>query len=265
MSEQPRTPTVTPFTERIVPGRFDGLTCIVTGAASGIGRATTLRLAREGARVVAADWSAEALEALVTEHGGLGLVPVRGNVDDEDDVAAVIAACEGDLYGLVNNAGIMDEFQPIGEVSDELWDRIQGVNVRGLMRMTRAAIPLMRERGGGSVVNLTSMAGLSGAAAGVAYTASKHAVIGITRNTAFMYAEQSIRCNAVAPGGVQTNIGAKFSSELGAQRLGPVMATNMPSVATPEALAATITYLLSPDAANNSGSVVTCDGGWDAI
>lgn len=264
MTEQQNGYAVTPFTERIVAGRFDGQTCIVTGAASGIGRATTLRLAREGARVIAFDLSQEALDALLAEHGDLDLVPVAGNVDNEQDVARTMDACEGSLYGLVNNAGIMDGFYPVGDVPDDVWDRVFAINVRGLMRMSRAAVNLMGDSGG-SIVNLTSRAGLSGAAAGAAYTASKHAVVGLTKNTAFMYAQRHIRCNAVAPGAVRTNIGGEFTNELAARRLQPIMATNIDFIATPEALAASITFLLSADAANTSGTIFTCDGGWSSI
>lgn len=264
MSEQHAGPRVTPFTERIVEGRFAGKTCIVTGAASGIGKATALRLAREGARVVAVDLSADALAALTTEYPDLGLVTVAGSVDDEDAVTRAMDACEGSLFGLVNNAGIMDGFYPIGEVPDDVWDRVFAINVRGLMRMTRAAVNLMGDAGG-SIVNVTSRAGLSGAAAGAAYTASKHAVIGITKNTAFMYARHHIRCNAVAPGAVMTNIGGEFANQLAAERLQPIMGTNIDFMATPEALAASICFLLSEDAANSSGAVLACDGGWSSI
>ena len=250
MSEQPQGPRVTPFTERIVTDRFAGKTCIVTGAAAGIGRATALRLAREGARVIAFDLSEDALAALKDENADLDLVTVAGNVDDEDAVTRTMDACEGSLFGLVNNAGVMDGFYPIG--------------VRGLMRMTRAAVRLMGD-GGGSIVNLTSRAGMSGAAAGAAYTASKHAVIGITKSTAFMYAKHHIRCNAVAPGAVMTNIGGEFADKLAAERLQPIMGTNVDFMAAPEALAAAICFLLSDDAANFSGSVLACDGGWSSI
>ena len=264
MSEQPQGPRVTPFTERIVTDRFAGKTCIVTGAASGIGRATALRLAREGARVIAFDLSEDALAALKDENADLDLVTVAGNVDDEDAVTRTMDACEGSLFGLVNNAGVMDGFYPIGEVPDEVWDRVFAINVRGLMRMTRAAVRLMGD-GGGSIVNLTSRAGMSGAAAGAAYTASKHAVIGITKSTAFMYAKHHIRCNAVAPGAVMTNIGGEFADKLAAERLQPIMGTNVDFMAAPEALAAAICFLLNDDAANSSGSVLACDGGWSSI
>lgn len=262
MSETGNTAT---WTEVITPGRFDGKTVIVTGAASGIGQAVALRVAREGGRVVASDLSRERLDAMVHEHPQLDLVAVAGDVSNADDVARMIAAAEGSLYGLVNNAGIMDDFTPVGEVSDEVWERVMRVNVTGTMLMSRAAIPLMLEAGRGSIVNVASEAGLRGSAAGAAYTASKHAVVGLTRNTSVMYGLDGIRCNAVAPGATITNIKADFRSERGAARLGPLMQTVIPGAATAAQLAASITFLLSDDGSNINGVTLASDGGWSAI
>lgn len=253
------------FTEIPTVGRFTGLTVIVTGAGSGIGRATALRVAREGGRVVASDISAARLDALTREHPDLALLPVVGDVTAEADVTRVVAAAGSDLYGLVNNAGIMDSFQAIGEVDDATWQHVFAVNVDSVLRMTRAALPVMLAAGRGSVVTVSSEAGLRGSCAGAAYTASKHAVIGITRNSAVMYAKTGVRFNTVAPGPTATNIEAAFASELAAQTIVPLMGTNLPRMAQPEELAATIAYLLSPDASNVSGAVVACDGGWSAI
>ncbi len=251
--------------ERTLVGRFEGRTIIVTGAASGIGRATALRLAREGARVVAGDLSAEGLAALAASETGGEIVGVAGNVTGQADVDALVAACGGVLHGVVNNAGIMDGFEPAGEVTDETFERQLAVNLWGTLRVTRAALPLLRASGGGSIVNLASMAGLGGGFGGVAYTSAKHAVVGLTKNTAIMYAAEGIRCNAIAPGAVITGIEKNVGSELGARTLGPIMRATMPSLATPEALAAGITFLLSDDAANTTGAVLTSDGGWAAI
>lgn len=258
-------PRIIPFREVITPDRFAGQTVIVTGAASGIGRATALRVAREGGRVIAADWSGDNLDRLVAEHADLDLVGVQGDVGNEDDVARLIAACDGRVDGLVNNAGIMDGFATVSEVTDEMVEKVFHVNVWGVLRTSRAVLPLMLQAGRGSIVNLTSMAGLGGGSAGVAYTASKHAVVGITANTAVMYGADGIRCNAVAPGAVMTGIGGQMQSARAAQRIGPVMQVSMPGLATPEALAATITFLLSDDAANTNGAILTSDGGWNAL
>ena len=238
--------------EDLTPGRFDTQTVIVTGAASGIGRATALRVAREGGRVIASDVSSEGLDMLVGEHPDLSLVPVAGDISTEDAVGSVVAAAEGRVDGLVNNAGIMDSFQPVHEVDDATWSRVLDVNLTSMMRLMRGIVPIMLGAGHGSIVNVSSEAGIRGSAAGAAYTASKHAVIGLTRSSAVMYGRKGIRVNAVAPGGTRTNIHAEFKSQLAMEVLGPFMA-------------AAITFLLSRDASNINGVVLASDNGWNAI
>lgn len=246
-------------------GRFAGRTAIVTGAGSGIGKATALRLAQEGARVIASDISAERLTALTEENPGPEITAVPGDISTEEAIAAVLDAAGGRVDALANVAGIMDGFLPAAEVDDATWDRVFLVNVTAIMRLTRAVLPLMVEAGSGSIVNVASEAGLRGSAAGAAYTASKHAVIGLTKNTSVFYAPNGVRTNAVAPGGVATNVDGAFRSQLAGERLGPIMQTNVGSVAQPEQLAAAITWLLSDDSANISGVVLASDGGWSAI
>ncbi|KSU73883.1 NADP-dependent 3-hydroxy acid dehydrogenase YdfG [Pseudarthrobacter enclensis] len=251
--------------ENATPGRFAGRTVIVTGAGSGIGQATALRVAREGGRVIAADISKQRLDDLVAENAGLDLVPVAGDISTEETVAAAVAAAAGRVDALANVAGIMDNFAPVHEVDDDLWDRVFRINVTALMRLTRAVVPLMLEAGEGSVVNVASEAGLRGSAAGAAYTASKHAVVGLTRNSAVMYGPRGLRFNAVAPGATITNIEANWGSELAAGRLGPLMQANIPAPATAAQLAASITFLLSGDGTNINGAILASDGGWSAV
>lgn len=252
------------FSEKVTPGRFARQTVLVTGAGSGIGLAVALRVAREGGRVIAADWNAGRLEAMKQAHPALDLVTVHGDISDEDDVQRIVQVCDGRCDALANNAGIMDGFQPVGDVSDEIWERVLRVNVTGTMRMTRAVLPLMTRQGHGRIVNIISVAGLIGAAAGAAYTTAKHALVGLTRNTAFMYAPQGIRVNAVAPAGVVTNIEARFASALGQSRIEPRFAMATPH-AQPEELAATICFLLSEDSPNVTGAILPSDGGWTAF
>ena len=249
----------------VVPGRFAGRTAIVTGAGSGIGRATAVRLARAGAGVVAADISADRLEQLAGELPDLDLVPVATDIATEEGVRAVVAAAGGRVDALANVAGIMDAFLPPAEVDDATWERVFAVNVTAPMRLTRAVLPMMLEAGGGSIVNVSSEASLRASASGVAYTASKHAVNGLTKSTAVFYKGNGIRANAVAPGPVATNIEAPFKSEHAAGVLGPIMQTTIPPVATADQLAATITWLLSDDASNVNGVILPSDGGWSAI
>jgi NAD(P)-dependent dehydrogenase (short-subunit alcohol dehydrogenase family) len=246
-------------------GRFDGKTVIVTGAGSGIGRATALRLAQEGARVIAIDISQARLDELVAEQPDAGLVPMVADVADEAQVQAAIAAAHGRIDGLANVAGIMDAFLPPAEMDDATWERVFAVNVTAVMRTTRAVLPFMLEAGRGSIVNVSSEAGLRASASGSAYTASKHAVNGFTKSTAVFYKGNGIRANAVAPGPVATNIEAPFKSQHAAQVLGPIMQTTVPPMATAEQLAATIAWLLSDDSSNVNGAILPCAGGWSAI
>ncbi|HIE62389.1 MAG TPA: SDR family NAD(P)-dependent oxidoreductase [Microbacterium sp.] len=260
--EPPAPPMAAPWVERITPGRFDGKTVIVTGAGSGIGRAVAARVAAEGGKVVAVDISQERLDTAVAEMPGA--VAVAGDITSEDSIAKIVAAADGRVDGLANVAGIMDDMTPLHEVSDAVWSRVMAVNVEGTFRLTRAVLPLMLEAGGGSIVNVASEAGLRGSAAGLAYTTSKHAVVGLTKSTSFMYAAKNIRVNAVAPGPVATGIEASFASELGQERVGLAM-TILPPIAEAAQLAASITWLLSDDATNVTGVILPSDGGWSAI
>ena len=251
------------WTERINEGRFTGQTVIVTGAGSGIGRATASRVAREGGRVIAVDVSQERLDEFVAEHAGADIVSLTADITDDAGVAAIVEAAGETIDALANIAGIMDDMTPVGDLSDAVWERVMRVNVTGTMKLTRAVIPTMLAQGGGSIVNTASEAALRGSAAGAAYTASKHAVVGLTKSSAFMYGPSGIRVNAVAPGPTITNIEAKFGSPLGAERIQFGMQI-LPDAAEAEALAASITFLLSDDGVNVNGIVLASDNGWSA-
>ncbi|MEU5839444.1 SDR family NAD(P)-dependent oxidoreductase [Streptomyces diacarni] len=250
--------------EKVTAERFAGKTVVVTGAGSGIGKATALRVAKEGGKVIAADISRERLDELVAENPDLDFAVVAGDITDQAVVDQVVAAGEGRIDALANVAGIMDKFEPIHEIEDSTWERVMNVNVNSVLKLTRSVVPLMLEAGQGNVVNVASEAGLRGSAAGVAYTASKHAVIGMTKNSAVMYGKKGLRFNAVAPGAVQTNIEAPMASEFAQQVIPPLMGI-IPGMATASQLAASITFLLSEDSTNINGVVLASDTGWSAI
>lgn len=256
------TDEATGWQERITPGRFTGRTVIVTGAASGIGRATASRVAREGGRVVAVDISQERLRDFAASLPDADVVAVAGDITKQDDIDRVVAAADGRCDALANVAGVNDDFSPAHETSDEMWDRVIAINLTGGFKLSRAVLPLMLAARRGSIVNVASEAGLRGNASGNAYTASKHGVIGLTRSAAFMYGPEGIRVNAVAPGGVATGIPMPPTmSETGLARLRPFQRA-IPTVATAEELAASITFLLSDDGVNVNGAVLASDGGW---
>lgn len=242
--------------------RFAGKTVIVTGAASGIGRATAERIAREGGRVIASDIAADKLDALAADNPDADIVTVAGDLTTQEAIDAVIAAAGDTIDGLANVAGINDDFSPAGETTDAVWDRVIAINLTAPFKLMRAVLPIMEKAGRGSILNVSSEAGLRGNASGNAYTASKHGIIGVTKSAAFMYGPKGIRVNSVAPGGVATGIPMPpHMSEYGSARLSPFQQA-IPTVATAEQLAASITFLLSDDGVNINGAILASDGGW---
>ncbi len=166
---------------------------------------------------------------------------------------------------MVNNAGIMDDMEPAGDIEDHNWERIFTVNTTGVMRTTRKVLPIMLEKGKGVIINVASAGGLFGARAGVAYAASKHAVIGFTKNTGFMYAQKGVRCNAIAPGAVITNIGSTMANinQFGISRQQTGMATN-PRAGEAVEFANAALFLGSDESSFVNGAVIIADGGWCA-
>ena len=159
----------------------------------------------------------------------------------------------------------MDNFVPAAEVTDELWERVFAINITGPMRATRKALPIFIKKGSGIIINIASAGGLLGSRAGVSYTASKHAVIGLTKNVGFQYAKLGIRCNAIAPGAVNTNIGKTIynPSQFGMERAMARMNLN-PRVGEPEEIAKVALFLACDDSSFINGTVITADSGWTA-
>ena len=248
--------------------RLQDKVAVVTGAASGMGKAIAEGYAKEGAKVVVSDMNLEGAKAVadaITANGGTAFA-IDTNVTKDEDLQRLFdetIAQYGKLDVLVNNAGIMDGFEPVNEVQDARWDMIFAVNTTAVMKSMRIATDLFLKQGHGVIVNNISAGGLYGGRAGAAYTASKHAVVGLTKNTAFMFADKGIRCNGIAPGAVMTNISASMTNVsqygVGKQQLG--MGLN-PRVGQPEEIANLAIFLASDEASFINGVVVTADGGW---
>lgn len=252
--------------------RLEGKVIVITGAGSGTGRAMAIRFAAEGATVIGSDIDAGRIEAVTKEvkDAGGAMTGLPGDISKLADIEALIAAAtdgHGRLDGLVNNAGIMDRFEGIANVKDETWDRVMRVNVYGPMAASRIAVRYMKEHGGGSIVNIASVAGVGGAAAGATYTASKHALIGLTRSTAYAYAKDDIRCNALVLGGVNTNIlaGADMSgADMEALDRFKNWHAASPPPLEPEDIANLALFLMSDESKRINGALISADGGWTA-
>lgn len=249
--------------------KLEGKVALVTGAAMGIGREITKLFVAEGAQVVATDIAASELEKLAQELGdqaGASLKTIAGDISDRADAERTVETALdafGTLDILVNNAGIMDDFVPIGDLEDSLWRKVMAVNLDGPMFVSRKAIQTMLAKEHGVIVNVASIGGLFGGRAGVSYTASKHALIGLTRSIAYQYAKKGIRCNVVCPGGVATNIDVRNPNPLGMERL----QTTLPAATrTAEAieLARVVLFLASDDSSFVNGEILVADGGWTA-
>jgi NAD(P)-dependent dehydrogenase (short-subunit alcohol dehydrogenase family) len=253
--------------------RLQGKVAVITGAGSGMGLAMATRFAAEGSQIVAGDWNAQRLGEAVARirSGGGAIVGAQGNIADKDTAERLIdlaITTYGRLDVLCNNAGVMDYMQGVGELSDDIWRRVLSINLDGPMFTSRRAIPQMIRQGGGSIINTASTAGISGGAAGAAYTVSKHGLIGLTRNTAWMYATKGIRCNVICPGGTKTNIGETMLPDrmdaAGAARAG-AFAALMPAMLEPEDIATLALFLASDESRHINGAVIPADAGWTAV
>lgn len=250
--------------------RLKDKVAIVTGAASGMGKAIAELYAKEGASVVVSDINlagAEEVAAGITAAGGEAFA-IKTDVTSLDDLNALFEQTKDNFKKvdiLVNNAGIMDNVDPVGDVTDEKWDWVMAVNTTSVMRASRLAINIFLEQGGGVIINNNSVGGLYGSRAGAAYTASKHAVIGLTKNTAFMYANKNIRCNAFAPGGIETNIQDSMTgaNEFGVSRQMSGIGSNG-RIGQSEEVAQLALFLASDESSYVNGQVIAIDGGWTA-
>jgi NAD(P)-dependent dehydrogenase (short-subunit alcohol dehydrogenase family) len=252
-------------------GMLDGKSALVTGGGGGIGRATALAFAREGARVAVADLMSEAASetvALVNAAGGQA-ISLSGDMSKDADVGAMIEAVVG-AYGRLdcafNNAGIAGWMVDAGgkksaEWSEEAFDRMIAVNLKGVWLCMRHELPQMQAQGGGAIVNTGSIAGLVGLPTSSAYVAAKHGVVGLTKTAALEYAEANIRVNAVCPGYIRTRMTDPVMQFRGDAILAQ---TPLKRMGSPEEIAEMVVWLCSERASYVTGAAYNVDGGWMA-
>ncbi|MFL5210779.1 MAG: SDR family oxidoreductase [Microvirga sp.] len=251
--------------------RLKGKVCIVTGGGSGIGRATCLLFAKEGARVVVADKRQQAAEGVAAEGAAAGatMLPTMMDVSRDDDAQRVVhqtVEAFGRLDVLVNNAGY-GFAGTVVDTDEGAWDALMAVNVRGVYLCSKHAIPAMAKNGGGAIVNTASVVATVGIRNRAAYCASKGAVAALTRAIAIDHVAEGIRCNAVAPGTIDT----PYFDEI--LRKSPVAADSRKALearqllgrlGTPEEIAAGILFLASDESRFATGTILTIDGGMTA-
>lgn len=266
--------------------RFAGKTILITGATSGIGKATALRAAAEGANIVVAGRDEQRGREVVEEIKRIGsdAIFVRGDLTEEDDVVRLMKAAEekfGDIQLFVNNAGVASDPDRVDEYSTEQWLRIMDINVNAVFYCCREELKhLLKHDKGGAIVNLSSVAGVRAFPSACGYVTSKHAVIGLTKAIAMEYAHKNIRCNSTGPcsSGTPLNInsslayGRKLNKliEAGVDTADYIdewmccgkMQAPMERDSNPDEQAAVILFLLSDDASYITGDQIVVDGGW---
>lgn len=250
--------------------RLENKVVIITGSGSGIGKEIALTYAREGAKVVVADFNEAGIQQTVQELNELGAeaIGVKVNVTSEEDISKMVdetVKTFGTIDILVNNAGISDHMQAAANVTDDVWERVMDINVNGVMRGIRKVLPIFLEKEAGTIVNMASISGLTGGRGGLAYTASKHAVVGMTKNVASQYGPQNIRCNAIGPAHIPTPLTENMAN---IDPFGMEIATRgvntMVKAGTTSEIANIALFLASEESSYINGVTLAADFGWSA-
>lgn len=247
-------------------GKYTGKVAFVTGAANGIGRATALAFAREGANVVVADVSEQGNQetAHMIEELGSRAIAVKCDVTRSEDVKAALSKTIetfGRLDFAFNNAGVEQKNTAIAEIEESEWDRIVNINLCGVFLCMKYEIPLLLKQGGGAIVNTSSGAGVIGIKGGAAYTAAKHGLIGLTKSAALDYASQNIRINAVCPGYIDTSMMDRFTGGTAEGREQVISEEPIGRMGQPEEIANAVVWLCSDASSFVVGHALVVDGG----
>jgi NAD(P)-dependent dehydrogenase (short-subunit alcohol dehydrogenase family) len=248
--------------------KLDGRIAVVTGAGSGMGRAMVGEFYEQGASVVAVDIRGDAARETVEQVKDPDRsLALEADVSRRDQVEGVVAAATG-RFGridlLCNNAGVLDDYTPAHETSDELWNRVIGINLTGAFLFARAVVPAMMAQGKGVIVNTASISSFVAGGGGAAYTASKHGVLGLTRQLAFDYGKHGVRVNAICPGAVHTGMTNHLLTPEGRNPHVDAAVAGTPAGrwGTPTEIARLALFLASDDADFIHGAAYTIDGGW---